>query len=224
MTGAEAAENHDLIQGMCFIKEKTLNVLYDSGATKSFISSYCVKHLNMSTSFLKTTLVVSTPTNDSIITNKVCLDYPLFIKNRKFLVNFICLPLSELDVIFGMDWLSSNQVLLNCAEKLVTFPNSKNLLKSPTNSKSEPLRNKIQCYLLLYSIEIKEEVELKNIAVVQSFPEVFPNDIPSLPPNREIDFSINLMLGTGPISIAPYRMSPYELAKLKKQLEELLEK
>jgi len=73
-------------------------------------------------------------------------------------------------------------------------------------------------------MEIKEEVELKNIAVVQNFPEVFPNDIPSLPPNREIKFSINLMPGTGPISIAPYRMSPSELGKLKKQLEELLEK
>jgi len=65
---------------------------------------------------------------------------------------------------------------------------------------------------------------LKNIAVVQNFPKVFPKDIPSLPPNREIEFSIDLMLGVGPISIAPYRMSPSELAELKKQLEELLEK
>jgi len=60
-------------------------------------------------------------------------------------------------------------------------------------------------------MEIKKEVELKNIAIVQTFPEVFPNDIPGLPPNREIEFSINLM-------------SPSELAELKKQLEKLLEK
>jgi len=53
--------------------------------------------------------------------------------------------------------------------------------------------NEIQGYLLLSSMEIKEEVELKSIAVVQNFPEVFPNDIPGLPPNREIEFSINLM-------------------------------
>ena len=94
MIGAEVAENHDIIQGMCFIKGKTLNVLYNSSATHSFISNYCVQHLNMSTSFLKTSLVVSTPTNDSVITNRVCLDCPLFIENRKFLVNLICLPLS----------------------------------------------------------------------------------------------------------------------------------
>jgi len=178
----------------------------------------------MSTSFLKTSLVVSTPTNDLVITNRVCVDCPLFIENRKFLVNLICLPLSQLDVILGMDWLSSNQVLLNCAKKSMIFPNSENLLKSPTNSNSEPLRNEIQGYLLLSSMEIKEEVELKNIAVVQNFPEVFPNNILGLPPNREIEISIYLMPGVGPISVAPYRMSPSELAELKKQLEELLEK
>jgi len=199
---------------MCFIERKTLNVLYDSGATHSFISNYCVQHLNLSISFLKTSLVVSTPTNDTVITKRVCLNCPLFIENRKFLVNLVCLPLSQLDVILGMDWLSSNQVLLNCVEKSVMFPNSKNLLKSPTNSKSEPLMNKVQWYLLLSSMEIKEKVDLKNIAVVQNFPEVFPNDILGLPPNREIEFSIDLMLGVGPISMAPYRMSPSELAEL----------
>jgi len=199
---------------MCFIERKTLNVLYDSGATHSFISNYCVQHLNLSISFLKTSLVVSTPTNDTVITKRVCLNCPLFIENRKFLVNLVCLPLSQLDVILGMDWLSSNQVLLNCVEKSVMFPNSKNLLKSPTNSKSEPLMNKVQWYLLLSSMEIKEKVDLKNIAVVQNFPEVFPNDILGLPPNREIEFSIDLMPGVGPISMAPYRMSPSELAEL----------
>ena len=111
-----------------------------------------------------------------------------------------------------MDWLSSNRVLLSCAKKSVIFPKSENLLKSLTNSKSESLRNEIQGYLLLSSMEIKEEVELKNIVVVQNSPEVFPNDISGLPPNREIEFSINLMLGTGPISIGPYRMSPSELS------------
>jgi len=195
MTGAEVAENHYRIQGICFIKGKNLNVLYDSHATHLFISNYCVQHLNMSTCFLKASLVVSTPTNDFVITDRVCLDCPLFIENREFLVNLICLSLSQLDVILGMDWLSSNQVLLNCVEKLVIFPNSENLLKSPTNSKSEPLMNEIQGYLLS-SMEIKEEVELKSITIVQNFPKVFPNDIPGLPPNREIEFSINLMPGT----------------------------
>jgi len=146
------------------------------------------------------------------------------LKNRKFLVNLICLPWSQLDVILGMDWLVANQVILNCAERSMIFPNSEILLNPSTDSKNLVLKNKIQGYLLLSYVESKEEVNLKNIAIVQNFPEIFPDDIPGLPPNREIEFFIDLMSGTGPISIVLYRMSPSELAKLKKQFEELLEK
>jgi len=95
MTGAEATKNHNLIQGMCFIKGKILIVLYDSSATHSFISNDYVHNLNLSTSFLNTSLVVSTPTSKSVITNQVCLNCSLFINNRKFLVNLVCLPLSQ---------------------------------------------------------------------------------------------------------------------------------
>jgi len=221
LSSTEIAKNHDLIQGTCFIKGKTLNVLYDSGATHSFISNDCVKDMKLPISSLDTNLIISTPTSKSVITNKVCLNCPLFIENRKFLTNLICLPLSQLDIILGMDWLFANQVILNCAEKSVIFLNLEILLKPSENS---ILRNKIQGYLLLSSMESKKEVNLKNIAVVQNFPEVFPDDIPGLPPNREIEFSIDLIPGTGPISMAPYRMSPSELTELKKQLEELLEK
>ena len=63
-----------------------------------------------------------------------------------------------------------------------------------------------------------------DLLVVREFPEVFPEDISSLPPEREIKFSIDLVPGARPISIAPYKMSPVELAELKKQLEELLGK
>ena len=59
---------------------------------------------------------------------------------------------------------------------------------------------------------------------MQEFPEVFPDDITDLPPEREVEFAINLVPGTSPISIALYRMSASELGELKKQLEELLEK
>jgi len=59
---------------------------------------------------------------------------------------------------------------------------------------------------------------LKNIAVVQNFPEVFPNDIPGLPPNREIEFSIDLMPAVGPIFIAPYRMSTIRISRIEETI------
>ena len=60
--------------------------------------------------------------------------------------------------------------------------------------------------------------------MVNEFPEVFPEDVNELPPEREVEFTIELIPGTSPVSMAPYRMSASELSELKKQLEELLEK
>ena len=81
-----------------------------------------------------------------------------------------------------------------------------------------------QVYLILSSLEVETKVSMCDLHVVREFPEVFPEDISGLPPEREIEFSIDLVSGAGPISIVPYRMSPIELVELKKQLEELLDK
>ncbi|XP_042059547.1 uncharacterized protein LOC121804064 [Salvia splendens] len=66
--------------------------------------------------------------------------------------------------------------------------------------------------------------QVKDISVVKEFPDVFPEDLPGLPPDRETEFTIELLPGTAPISIPPYRISPLELQELKKQLQELLDK
>jgi len=62
------------------------------------------------------------------------------------------------------------------------------------------------------------------IPVVHEFEDVFPDEVPGLPPSREVEFSIDLVPGTGPVSMAPYRMAPAELVELKKQIEELMAK
>ena len=69
-----------------------------------------------------------------------------------------------------------------------------------------------------------EENMLDALPVVREFKEVFPDEIPHLPPKREIEFSIDLVPGATPVSRAPYRMSPPELMELKMQLQELLDK
>ncbi|KAJ9189421.1 hypothetical protein P3X46_000717, partial [Hevea brasiliensis] len=65
---------------------------------------------------------------------------------------------------------------------------------------------------------------LSDIPTVRDFPEVFPEELPGLPPEREVEFAIETLPGTAPISIAPYRMAPTELRELKTQLQELLDK
>ena len=70
----------------------------------------------------------------------------------------------------------------------------------------------------------KEGTQLEDIPIVKEFSDVFPDDISCLPPDRAIEFVIELIPGTEPISIPPYRMAPAELKKLKAQLQELLSK
>src|ERR1044072_7076582 len=78
--------------------------------------------------------------------------------------------------------------------------------------------------MLYSSTEVKGKAKSDELLVVNEFPEVFLEDVSELPPEREVEFAIDLILGTSPVSMEPYRMSASELAELKKQLEELLEK
>jgi len=104
-------------------------------------------------------------------------------------------------VILGMDCLSANRILIDCREKKLFFPNSKKLE-------------------LLTSQGVVMELQ----EGAHEFEDVFPDEVPGLPPHRVVEFSIDLVPRTGPVSMAPYRMAPAELVELKKQIEELMEK
>jgi len=81
------------------------------------------------------------------------------------------------------------------------------------------------CFMIVAQGEKKStEEKIRSIPVVDEYVDVFPDKIPELPPSRDIDFSIDLIPRAGPVSAAPYRMAPAELAELKKQIENLLEK
>ena len=77
--------------------------------------------------------------------------------------------------------------------------------------------------MLLACFIVTDKVQ-KDMFVVQEFMDVFPDEIPRHPPERELEFAIDMIPGASPVSISPYRMAPAELAELKKQLEDLLEK
>eukprot|EP00256_Glycine_max_P052668 XP_014619083.1 uncharacterized protein LOC106795063 [Glycine max] len=225
LNGVEASKSNDLIQGRCFINGILLLVLFDSSATHSFISCLCVEKRKLYVPSLHKDLVVETPTSGSMLTSDVCLNCLVEVSGRTFLIDLISLPLSQIDVILGIDRLSSNHVLLNCFDKNVVFDDSrvtKDMMFISANQDVTSLKEDAQVYMILSSLEIKTKVFMCDLPVVREFPEVFPEGISGLPPEREIEFSIDLVPGAGPISIAPYRMSPIESVELK--LEELLDK
>src|SRR4029453_4325601 len=114
-----------------------------------------------------------------------------------------------------MSWMKLRKAMLDIAARLVH-------LNSPVHGKVTlhlPAISRIKA-----SLHHMVELKLEEIHVVREFPDVFPDDLPGLPPERAIEFKIELQPGTAPISKSPYRMTPVELAELKVQLKDLLDK
>ncbi|XP_057452408.1 uncharacterized protein LOC130744233 [Lotus japonicus] len=181
MSGEQAVVTDDLIQGTCVIAGTSLMVLFDAGATHSFIAEECVKKLGLLTADLPFDLVVTTPAADRLVTRTTFLQCPLIYEDRKFLANLVYLGLKELDVILGMDWLAQYHVLLDCANKVVVFPDSgvTHYLNSYNLGRGSP------AFVNFIVAEAKSDGDVRNILVVQDFVDVFPEDVPGLPPVRE---------------------------------------
>jgi len=211
--------------------------LFDPGSDRSYIRDDLTAILDYPISHLSPGIIVHTPLGEHLIRNSVFLGCQLKIKDVILEAELIPLPLIDLDVILGMDWLSSHHAILDCHEKLVIFrrPGFSELVfegKLQTRSLSfismltahKLMRKGCEAFLAFVIDTSLSETKLDDIPIVNEFPDVFPEDLPGQPPNREIDFSIDVLSRITPISITPSRMSPAELKELQTQLGELLEK
>jgi len=102
-------------------------VLYDSGSTHSFVFNECVRKLRLVMHELGCELIVPTLESGEVSTSSICVGCPMEVAGHRFKVNLICLPMEGLDVILGMDWLSSNHVVINCGRRRVVFPETAGL-------------------------------------------------------------------------------------------------
>ena len=182
-------------------------------------------------------ILVTNPLGHNVIVNRVYKDCPIRIREYEFPGDLIELSLREFDVKLVMDWLSRHQVVVDCRMKRVTLRTPSGEEVTFIGERSNHLSNEISTAIvrtmvrkgcesyLAYVIDTKkEEPRLLDTPTVCDYPGVFPKELPGLPPNREIEFAIDVGLGATPTSITPYRMAPVELKELKLQLQELLEK
>ncbi|GJW23833.1 putative reverse transcriptase domain-containing protein [Tanacetum coccineum] len=152
--------------------------------------------------------------------------------------------LGSFDAIIGMDWLSRYQAVIVCAEKIVYIPWGNETLiihGDESNQENATRLNIISCTktqkymqkgfpIFLAHVtakEVKDKSEkkrLKGVPIVRDFPEVFPEDLPGLPPTRQVEFQIDLVPGAAPVARAPYRLAPSEMKELSEQLKELSDK
>ncbi|XP_052732424.1 uncharacterized protein LOC128196223 [Vigna angularis] len=191
----------------------------------------CVERLGLVVRELPCDLVVSTPAAGLVRTSNVCSKCPIEVDGRRFRVNLICLPLQGLEVILGMDWLAANRILLDCGGKKLIFPKEDEDLSLSLGVLRQDIFEGASCFLIMFHMDGNSNLNSSalgnqsvDLLVVNDFMDVFPEEVHGLPPSREVEFSIDLVSRAGPVSITPYRMALAELAELKKQIKELLEK
>jgi hypothetical protein len=164
-------------------------------------------------------MIVSSPGGD-MLARQLCLKVKLKIRGVDFVANLIVLESKGIGVILGMDWLSKYKVLINCAKKSVklTIPEGKEMefvTELVVTAKGVANRAKVNQL---------DASQGSKVPVVNEFSDVFPEELLGMPPDRDIEFVIELKPGTTTIYKTPYRMATPELAELKEYIKELLEK
>ncbi|XP_068328246.1 uncharacterized protein [Pyrus communis] len=151
--------------------------------------------------------------------------------------DLIPLDIVDFDVILGTDWLHFNRANIDCYGKIVTFHRPELLVVTFVGEQSRVRHGVIsairakrllskgcQGYLTHVVLNDAGPNSVEDVRVVKHFPNVFPEDLPGLLPDRDVEFIIDLLPGTNPISLTPYRMAPTVLRELKVQLQELVDK
>ncbi|XP_050876539.1 uncharacterized protein LOC127080254 [Lathyrus oleraceus] len=170
-------------------------------ATHSFISLDCAMRLNLELSFMSMSMVINTSVMDSVTISMVCLNYPLSIFDRDFIIDLVRLPLVQLDVILGMSWLEFDRVHINCYARKVMFTEfmgEKDMFVS-TKKVNESMKNDALVLMMLASLDVKGRGVIGELSVVCDFPDVFPDNINDFSQEREVEFSIDLVPGTSPV-------------------------
>ncbi|WVZ89251.1 hypothetical protein U9M48_035677 [Paspalum notatum var. saurae] len=140
----------------------------------------------------------------------------LDIGTERFIINPVVLPHQGIDVILGMNWMTENDAILDVGSRTVQ-------LRSRVSGKVLRVHMPDMKHMVP-TVNATELDEIKKIPVVRDFLDIFLEELPGLPPNREVEFRIDLVPGTAPVSKRPYRMAPDELKELKIQLQEQLDK
>ncbi|XP_068319493.1 uncharacterized protein [Pyrus communis] len=177
------------------------------------------------------------PRGERCIVDCVYLGCPVIVENVVMPADLILLDIVDFDVILGTDWLHFNRANIDCYGKIVMFHRPGLPVVTFVGEQSGVRHDVIlalrakrllskgcQGYLAHVVLDEAAPSRVEDVRVVRHFPDVFPEDLPGLPPDRDMEFTIELLPGTNPISLTPYRMAPAELRELKVQLQELVDK
>ncbi|GJY04233.1 putative reverse transcriptase domain-containing protein [Tanacetum coccineum] len=187
-----AHQDPNVVTGMFLLNQHLARVLFDFGADKSFVSISLASMLNIPPITIDTFYNIKMADRNLVSTNTVIQGSTLTFLNQPFKIDLMLIKLSSFDVVIGIDWLSKYHARIILDEKVIHIPiNSETLI-------------------------IQED-----IPVAREFLEVFAEDLPGLPPVRQVEFQIDLIPGATPIARAPYKLALSEMQELSNQLQEL---
>jgi hypothetical protein len=189
-----------VLTGKFFINDTPVKILFDFGATHSFISENLLGKLGMRGSHTKPAYKIIT-LGGNISSHIVTVGVPLKLGSKIIQSNLVTINLEGMDVILGMDWMTQHKVVLDISDRVVE-------IHSPTVRHTTlylPFKDGTDscAYVTIIS-------PLDEIPVVCEYPDVFPDELPGMPSDRDVEFVIELQPGTTPISKRPYRMPPKE--------------
>ncbi|GKA88286.1 putative reverse transcriptase domain-containing protein [Tanacetum coccineum] len=226
----------NVVTGTFILNNRYASVLFDSGSDRSFVDTRFSSMLNIEPVKINASYEVELADGRVVNTNTILKGCTLNLVNHLFEIDLMPIELGTFDVIIGMDWLVKHDAIIVCGEKVVRIPYGNKMLTVESDKGMSRLkviscikaRKYVErgCHLFLAHVTEKKSKEkrLEDVPVIRDFPEVFPDDLPGLPPPRQVEFRIDLIPGAAPVARAPYRLAPSEMRELSVQLQELLEK
>ncbi|GJS75618.1 putative reverse transcriptase domain-containing protein [Tanacetum coccineum] len=208
--------NSNVVMGTFLLSNRYASILFDTGADRSFISTAFSSLIDIAPTPLENSYDVELADGKIVRIDTIIRGCTLNFLNHPFNIDLMPVELGSFDVIIDMDWLRSN----NGKECRLTIISC---------SKAQEYMAK-GCQIFLAQISAKKEEDksegkqLKDVPIIQYFSEVFPEDLPGLPPARPVEFQIDLIPGAAPVARAPYRLAPSEMKEFSEQLQEISNK
>ncbi|GJU10863.1 putative reverse transcriptase domain-containing protein [Tanacetum coccineum] len=242
--GGDVNPGSNTVTGTFLLNDHHAYMLFDSGADRSFISNTFSTLLDITPYALDVNYAVELADGRTSETNTVLMGCTLGLLGHLFKIDLMPIDLGSFNVIIGMDWLAKNHAVIVCDEKIVRIPYGNEILIVQGDKGTKEKKSKLSiiscekaqkymekgCQLFLAQVAVKEnkdksnEKRLEDVPTVRDFPKVFPEDLPGLPPTRQVEFQIDLVPGAAPVARAPYRLAPSEMEELSTQLQELSDK
>ncbi|GJU72788.1 putative reverse transcriptase domain-containing protein [Tanacetum coccineum] len=203
--GGDANPDSNVVKGTFLLNNHYAFIIFDSGADRSFVSTTFSTLLDITPDTLDVSYAVELADGRIFETNTMLRGCTLGLLGHPFNIDLMPIELGSFDAIIGMDWLANHHAVIVYDEKVmrIHYGDEVLIVQGDGGVTKKEIENEL------------EEKRLEDVPTVRNFPEVLPEDLARLPPTRQVEFQIDLVLGATPVARALYRLAPTKLQELK---------